>query len=536
MSIKPLDANIEKYAGSINPFIKSLFSKGVRSRKIVTKAASQGQDTVSFVDDGSRKIIMESWLAAWKIYAGKDAGEWKDYVRESDQNLINFLADYIKEHSLGLCRRAIKLSSTSIDPDAPGVPFYKNTPYANKPFLNANKEWDFGTLDDTGMPNGDGVVNEFLRLLFHGAHFVVITNSDNKATGFSTGFDSSFNSWFDGAHTSSCPGNSHYGGAYGTDDYYLEIGDKPPADPSFILALLIGDTSTGQSNGFMQLEGWQAQTTWGFDGGEWHHGDYKTYGATLWNISTFGACAYSEKRCTPVFLAQASFPLDVDPNTHMPLYDGAGSVQGWMEQGYLSGGPIDEALIDVHDSPGHIYFFQGTRLIHYDPSKKEPHKGYPQPIENVFPGLAAQNFDTIDAAYGDPSGTYYFFKGEWYIHYDPKQGVVSKHKIADSNHWPGMTFTSVDGVAYEPSSDGKNDYIHFFSGTSYIRFDVKDNFVGHAAQVGVPVDAAEIVYGELLLFSKDEAVSWDRENFVIDQDWGGAAIYGKNVFPKLWWG
>ena len=59
---------------------------------------------------------------------------------------------------------------------------------------------------------------------------------------------------------------------------------------------------------------------------------------------------------------------------------------------------------------------------------------------------------------------------------------------------------------------------------------------GHAAQADVSVGAAEIVYGKLLLFQGDEVVSWDRDEFRVDWDWGAAAIYGRNVFPKLWWG
>lgn len=551
MALKPLTKTpVQDYPASINPFIKSLFTKDVRSKSIVIGAAGGGHDAVTFADDASRQIILESWLAAWKIYAGETGGDWKDYVRENDQNLINFLAGYIKEHHLGLCRRQIVFSSASIDPKAPGVPFYRNTAYTNQSFFNDKSEWNYGTFDETGKPKGDGVVTEFLWLLFHGAHVVVITVDDDGASGFDTGFDSSFNDFFDGDHTSSCPGNSHYGGSLGGDDYYLDIGEKPPEDPSFILALLVGDTSAGKSNGFLQLEGWQARTTWSFDGGEWHNKDYKTHGATVWNISTFGASAYSEKRSTPVFLAQASFPLEIDPQTHMPLYDGAGSLQDWMEPGYITGGSIDEALIDVHDDIDHLYFFQGTQLIHYDPSKKAPHAKYPQPIENIFPGLADHGFETIDAAYGIPpghskGGTYYFFKGPWYIHYDPSkpagERVVSKHKISgddanDGPHWPGITFTSVDGVAYERSSDGSNDRIHFFKGNSYQRFDVKENMAGHAAQADVSVGAAEIVYGKLLLFQGDEVVSWDRDEFRVDWDWGAAAIYGRNVFPKLWWG
>ncbi|MDI9654524.1 hypothetical protein QM306_40740, partial [Burkholderia cenocepacia] len=54
----------------------------------------------------------------------------------------------------------------------------------------------------------------------------------------------------------------------------------------------------GTYNTFIQLEGWQA-------GGSRHNADYATYQQTLWNISTYGVSAYSEKRATSIFLASA---------------------------------------------------------------------------------------------------------------------------------------------------------------------------------------------------------------------------------------
>lgn len=555
MPVIPLEESLDAYPGSIKPFLNSLFSKGVRSKSVVIGAANQGADTVSFADDQSRRIIMNSWLAAWKKIAGEDSDSYatyEPYIRQQDYDLLYFLAHYIDKFNLSLCVRPIELSSTAVDPEAPGVPFYRNTEYKWSPFVKDHK-FVYGTLDETGKPADDGTVVNFLWLLFHGAHFVYINVASDGATGMKKSFDQAFNDYFSGAQTSTCPGNSHYGGAYGTDDYYLDVDDKVPADPSFILALLVGDTSWGdESNGFMQLEGWQAQGEESFDsGGPRHHKDYKTYQATLWNISTFGASAYSEKRCTTVFLAQTTFSSAIAPDTHMPHYDGAGSVQDWMTQGYVTGGPIDEVVADVHDDVGHLYFFQGTNIIHYDPSSHTMHDGYPQPIENIFPGLAALGFDTIDAAYSvpkhqgtDDDGTYYFFKGTEYVHYNPSrpQDQRVKHNIVptDGSHekWPGLAaqgFTSIDGVAYGPSSGGKSDKIHFFKGTDYLRFDLESNRTDHHALLDVTVGGAEFVSNRLLLVHNDEMVSFDIDSFEVDWSWGAAAIYGKNVFPGLWW-
>ena len=84
----------------------------------------------------------------------------------------------------------------------------------------------------------------------------------------------------------------------------------------------------GTYNTFIQLEGWQA-------GGSRHNADYATYQQTLWNISTYGASAYSEKRATSIFLAPAGWTPQVYQTTRMMPYVGAyaqsnGSPQGWL--------------------------------------------------------------------------------------------------------------------------------------------------------------------------------------------------------------
>lgn len=110
----------------------------------------------------------------------------------------------------------------------------------------------------------------------------------------------------------------------------------PNANCPFILSLLIGRTAWGAVTGnnhntFVQLEGWPA-TGWTGAGGR-HGVDYQTHGATKWNISTYGACLYSEKRGMTVFLAPPTWIPNVNPGgTIMAPYDGAATAQGWLDR------------------------------------------------------------------------------------------------------------------------------------------------------------------------------------------------------------
>jgi hypothetical protein len=398
MPINPLStANLDSYLDSIEPFINSLFDSDVRTQKVVVDAAQSNRDVVSFADPASRKIILESWLAAWKVTAKADPGPYFDYIRPYDQQLIDFLAGYIESWNLSLCTRKLDVSSLTSDPKASGIPFYKLTGYTARPFI-VNGKWSFGTFDANGVSNGDGTVAAFLWLLFHGAHFVV-PNNDGAQPPMQR-FDKAFDAAIKSSDRSACPGDSHYGHAFaGADEYYLDVDDDVPESKPFFLALLVGDTAGGDdANGFLQLEGWQAQGEHGIYGGPRHSGDLAIHEHTIWNISTYGASAYSEKRCTPVFLARSAFKLHIDSATHMPKYKGAETPQSWMEPGFITAGALDEILADVHDNIGHYYIFQRSLLIHYDPVNRKPHDGYPKSIESIFPGLSAGGFDADIAA------------------------------------------------------------------------------------------------------------------------------------------
>ena len=117
--------------------------------------------------------------------------------------------------------------------------------------------------------------------------------------------------------------------------YYLNIsGNFAPENCGMLLALLNGRTvndatlGAGHYNSFIQLEGWQA-------GAARHNADYNLHTQTLWNISTFGACPYSEKRGTAVFLAPQGWTPQVYQTTCMMPYLGAYATASQQPQAWL---------------------------------------------------------------------------------------------------------------------------------------------------------------------------------------------------------
>jgi hypothetical protein len=196
-------------------------------------------------------------------------------------------------------------------------------------------------------------VQIFLTLLLGGSHFVNIqatndfTNQNpsnppaNTSRNLYTQFQSTFqdNNTMSGRH--SCVGNSHYCNpsvGLNTSGWYYgnQMGEWAASGCGLLLSLLVAQTtSTSQYNTFMQLEGWPADNDWVFGdgsitGGARHGEDYDAYTKSLWNISTFGAAPYSEKRATTIFLAPASWVPHIYTGTYMMPYVGAETPQGWL--------------------------------------------------------------------------------------------------------------------------------------------------------------------------------------------------------------
>ena len=324
---------------NIQQFVPSLFSSSVRDVSNVESAISNSKLVYSFADTNSMLLILNSWLAAWQQSQG-DTYDATAYAQcpSTDKTLIEFLSNYIlANNTLTLCFPQLTRTSSHVKDSYKYV--YENSGYARVPFFTSSGAWNYGEFTSGGGTtkgsSEHATVVDFLHFLYFGAHFVVPSaSSDNGGSTAIHNFYSAVNSTFNlagGMDWSWDKFNSHYSAEYWINTsgyYYLSIdSDSEPSSNPLICAFLVGKTADANSNTFFQLEGWQNHVPYV---GGWHAKDYDSYNATLWNYSTFGASAYSEKRSSPVFLAGPNFSLTLDPNTHMPLYVGAGSVQNWM--------------------------------------------------------------------------------------------------------------------------------------------------------------------------------------------------------------
>lgn len=300
---------------NIPAFVDSLFDPDVRAAATITDAIAAGALTVAFSDQLA--AILPVWTAAWAQSQGLsyDAADFA-HCPASDAAAIAFLADYIGAADLSLYLPTLALA----DAPAGAPPSYTLSGYTRNAFKPGG-DWDMT------------VVTGFLELLYYGAHFVAVHAAYDLAYGqfvdplWARFRDSSalapYRRWD--------PGNSHYTSVTNICGYYVPdiTQDTAPADCPLLVALLCAPTvsnvlcNPSMYNSFLQLEGWEAIYAR-------HNADYAVYKETLWNISTFGACAYSEKRGTAIFLAPADWAPQPSLGTMMPPYYGAEPVQPWL--------------------------------------------------------------------------------------------------------------------------------------------------------------------------------------------------------------
>lgn len=325
MSSVTLNENLS----NANDFVTSLFSN--RNYGHIEENIITGDTDATFTNGTSKGRVLNSWLAAWQHSQGDP--QTYNYYQSTDYQLINFLAEYIKTNNLVLAVPNLELKDVQ---SGTAIARYNSNGYQSSPFLT-NGAWNYGQFDSSGRASKGSyphdTVTVFLRMLYYGAHMVVISSPDDTNTSVQSFYDRFRN--HSGLDESWDKFNSHYTNTGNTSGYYyLSINsDSVPSSNPLIPSFLVGKTSDFNNyNTFIQLEGWQNHFP--YIGG-WHAADYDAHENTLWNYSTFGACAYSEKRCTTVFLAPADFNLTQDSSTHMPLYVGAGSKQGWMNTDLL---------------------------------------------------------------------------------------------------------------------------------------------------------------------------------------------------------
>lgn len=301
---------------NISEFINSLYDSDVRTLAPLQQAIQRGAFTAEFSSEVQK--IPPVWLAGWQQSQG-DPYNATDFshLKPQDQRTFAFLANFIRQNALSLYVPVLEYLGQS----SGAQPRYQLSGYTQSPFLQGG-QWN------------DSTVTQFLELFVHGAHMVVVYNPFDLVPG--TAVQDFYQAFREGPLASGekhDPGNSHYTSLNNVCGYYYPSVTKntaPPDPTPFNLAWLVGLTvsqvtcNSSNANAFLQLEGWQ-------DPMPRHNADYSDlYQPTLWNISTFGASAYSEKRGTAVFLAPANWNPQANANTLMPPYMGAESLQPWL--------------------------------------------------------------------------------------------------------------------------------------------------------------------------------------------------------------
>lgn len=322
---------------NIQAFVDSLFDPDVRTLTPVQTAVSNGDANFLYCDDNSASLILQSWLAAWQQSVG-DSYDANAYARcpTGDRTAIAFLASYIKSHSLSMAVPDLDATSNYYTIDGHSLRQFKNNGYSWRPFLTGSGHWNYGEIvsnDPLRLGNGSYSNDTVLSFLYHflrGAHFVVASTDGDQSNG--DGF-ADFKEDFEDTCDTTMTVSSHYADHVNlTCVTYPDIsGEQEPSSKPLVIAFMSGQTTTNATddhqNSFFQHEGWPAQ---GLTGGDRHMQDYDNHKATLWNFSTYGGCAYSEKRCAPLFLGRSTFSLSLHSDTKMPHYDGARTYQDWM--------------------------------------------------------------------------------------------------------------------------------------------------------------------------------------------------------------
>lgn len=313
MTLVTLDSNLS----NTPQFVESMFDTDVRNYSLIPTAAQANLDYASFANSSSQSTVQRSWLAAWKTAQNAPTSTT---FNSSDFALMVFLSLYLEGNSLSLCAPSLIFQSMMGDTD---MAIYSSDGYSRIPFRSNAGDWNYST------------VQFFLNYLYFGAHFVVVSSPNDTNEDIALFYES----FVDGSSltTSWDKVNSHYSASTWVNTsgyYYLDItSDSEPSSDPLIASFLVGKTSdTNKTNTFFQLEGWQSHFPYV---AQWHTADYSAHEDTLWNYSTYGASPYSEKRSTTIFLAPDDFDLTQDPTTHMPLYEGAGSLQSWMNPNLL---------------------------------------------------------------------------------------------------------------------------------------------------------------------------------------------------------
>ena len=289
------------------PFVAqpgALFRAGLRQRIKAAEVAGQRVPRGRWlIDEDTVELLVSLLRHYWKGGSFRRNPAPREIA--SDKAFIELISTYIDAQDLHLVVPSFQCAEKN--DNAP-------SPYSlEEPIVASFK-------NDNGTWNGD-TIRQFLELLLLGAHFVVIHSAQDLGTELPS-FFTKFKT-LAGVKTA---GHSHYSG----HKVSLNGRNYPPltlnttegphldelstaAQATLLPVVLCDETSNAQANTFFQMEGWppgknmlgiREQYRYPALAGGYRHGaDFDTHGKTFWNISTYGASPYSEKRAGSVFLA-----------------------------------------------------------------------------------------------------------------------------------------------------------------------------------------------------------------------------------------
>jgi len=296
-------------------------------------------DRVTLLQTAERTNMLSQLLNVWDPASAAAGGP---APQPSDISLIRFLRNYIGDPTGGNIA-----AGAAFPPMANAYELYLPVVAYDGMLATRQKLRLLNYLPVALSAPGGGAwllpgVTLLLDLLAIGAHVVVIHAAPNLPGGLGyapASFFDLFNAQL-GAQSRAALTHSHYTGAWGLTNIGAALtfpglvnAETAPIPCPYICAFLTGRTAYAALgnpyNTFFQLEGWPTTGITNLPGR--HGADYAAHTASLWNISTYGASLYSEKRGTTVFLAPQTWNPAPQAGTIMMPYAGAGTPQGWLD-------------------------------------------------------------------------------------------------------------------------------------------------------------------------------------------------------------
>jgi hypothetical protein len=262
---------------------------------------------------------------------------------QTDRTFIRFVKKYIEDNDLRM--RIPSFQCKTKRNNAPST--YEWVSDRVYSFKDENNQWS------------SAVVRIFLQHLLAGAHFVVVHSANDLGNNVNL---PSFFETFSRLQGAQYAAHSHYtpvvafrGVNYPeltlVQDEGELLDELEDRDDAVLLPVVLCDTTTKpiyHYNSFFQMEGWRPGKAMyvplvppynnkALMGGYRHGADFNTHKDTLWNISTYGASLFSEKRGAPIFLAPQSW---MNKRTHVYAgFDGPNAGHGWFWPDLVTGLP-----------------------------------------------------------------------------------------------------------------------------------------------------------------------------------------------------